>query len=167
MSLLKTATISPCLWFDDQAEAAAQFYVGIFPNSRIHRIARYPAAGQEVHGRAAGSVMTAEFELDGLLFMGLNGGPQFRFTEAISLQILCDTQEQVDHYWQHLGEGGGGKPVACGWLRDRYGLSWQVVPRRLCELNNDPDPVRAARVFGAMMNMVKLDIAELERAWRG
>ena len=167
MSLIQTAVISPCLWFDDQAEAAATHYVEIFPNAKIHKIARYPNAGQDVHGRAAGSVMTVEFELEGVLFCALNGGPGFKFNEAISLQILCDTQEQIDHYWHALGEGGGGQSVQCGWLKDRYGVSWQVAPRILGQLAVDPDPVRAARVFGAMMKMVKIDIAEIERAANG
>lgn len=164
MSLIQSAVISPCLWFDGEAEAAATHYTGIFPNSRIHRIARYPNVGQEVHGRAAGSVMTVEFELEGVLFCALNGGPGFKFNEAISLQILCDTQQQIDHYWHALGEGGGGQSVQCGWLKDRYGVSWQVAPRLLGQLALDPDPARAARAFGAMMKMVKIDIAEIERA---
>jgi predicted 3-demethylubiquinone-9 3-methyltransferase (glyoxalase superfamily) len=147
MSLIQSAVISPCLWFDGEAEAAATHYTGIFPNSRIHRIARYPNVGQE-----------------GLLFCALNGGPGFKFNEAISLQILCDTQQQIDHYWHALGEGGGGQSVQCGWLKDRYGVSWQVAPRLLGQLALDPDPARAARAFGAMMKMVKIDIAEVERA---
>lgn len=167
MSLIQTAVISPCLWFDHQAEEAATHYVGIFPNAKIHKIARYPNVGQDVHGREAGSVMTVEFELEGVLFCALNAGPAFQFNEAISLQILCDTQEQIDHYWHQLGEGGGGRSVQCGWLKDRYGVSWQVAPRILGQLAVDPDPVRAARVFGAMMKMVKIDLAQIERAANG
>jgi predicted 3-demethylubiquinone-9 3-methyltransferase (glyoxalase superfamily) len=159
--------IAPCLWFDDQAEAAAEFYVGIFPNSRIGRISHYTEAGREIHRRPPGSVLTVDFELDGQPFTALNGGPVFQFTEAISFQIDCATQEEVDHYWTALGEGGDPRAQQCGWLKDRFGVSWQVVPHVLADLLNDPDTVRANRVMEAMLAMKKLDIAELERAYAG
>ncbi len=159
--------ISPCLWFDNQAEQAAQFYTSIFPNSRIVTIARYGKAGTEIHGRAPGSVMTVAFELDGHAFTALNGGPVFTFNEAISFQVYCDSQQEVDHYWNHLKEGGDQSAQQCGWLKDRYGASWQVVPRMLVDLMTDPDPAKADRTMNAMLKMKKLDIAELERAYRG
>jgi predicted 3-demethylubiquinone-9 3-methyltransferase (glyoxalase superfamily) len=163
-SLAPHHTLTPCLWFDHQAEDAAQFYVDIFPRSCISRVLRYGEVGREVHGRAPGSVMTVAFELDGQGFTALNGGPVFRFNEAISLQVHCDTQAEVDHYWARLSEGGDPAAQNCGWLKDRYGLSWQVVPRRLVELIADVDAARANRVFGAMLQMRKLDIATLEAA---
>jgi predicted 3-demethylubiquinone-9 3-methyltransferase (glyoxalase superfamily) len=157
-----TKPIVACLWYDAQAEEAARFYTGIFPNSKIGKISRYTEAGREVHGRPAGSVMTVEFELNGQPFTGLNGGPHFKFNEAISFQIDCRTQDEVDHYWDRLGEGGEEGP--CGWLKDRYGVSWQVVPSRLTELLGDPDPKTSQRVMGAMLQMGKIDIAALEDA---
>ncbi len=159
--------ITPCLWFDDQAEEAARFYVSIFPNSRIGRISRYGEAGQEVHGRPPGSVMDVFFELDGAEFSALNGGPVFKFNEAISLQIFCETQEEVDHYWNRLSEGGDETAQQCGWLKDRYGLSWQVVPRVLYELLRDEKTDAFQRAMQAMLSMKKLDIGELERAFAG
>ncbi len=159
--------ISPCLWFDDQAEEAANFYVGIFKNSRIVKISRYGKAGREIHGRPAGSVMTADFELDGLPFTALNGGPMFKFNEAISFQVLCETQEEVDYYWEKLSEGGDEKAQQCGWLKDKFGASWQVVPTILNELVEDPDSEGGQRAFAAMLRMKKLDIAELKRAYKG
>jgi predicted 3-demethylubiquinone-9 3-methyltransferase (glyoxalase superfamily) len=132
--------ITPCLWFDDQALPAAEFYTSIFKNSKIGTISRYGEAGREVHGKPAGSVMTVAFVLDGQAFTALNGGPVFRFTEAISLQIDCESQKEVDYYWDKLSEGGDDKAQQCGWLKDRYGLSWQVVPRALIELMSDPIP---------------------------
>ena len=122
--------IAPCLWFDDQAEPAAKFYTGIFPNSKTVKITRYGKAGQEVHGGKPGSVLTVAFELDGQAFTALNGGPVFKFNEAISFQVICDTQEEVDYYWEKLSAGGEPKAQQCGWLKDRYGVSWQVVPSR-------------------------------------
>ena len=157
--------ITPCLWFDNQAEEAARFYTAIFPNSKIVDIARYGEAGTEIHGRPAGSVMTVAFELDGQAFTALNGGPVFKFNEAISFQVYCDTQEEVDHYWTKLGAGGDEKAQQCGWLKDKYGLSWQVVPRALIEMIQDPNYEKSQRVFKAMLQMKKLDIAALKRAY--
>ena len=161
------ARIVPCLWFADQAEEAALFYTSVFPNSRIVATTRYGEAGHEVHGRAAGSVMTVEFELHGHPFTALNGGPVFTFNGAVSLQILCDTQEEIDHYWERLGAGGDPSAQQCGWLKDRFGLSWQIIPRRLSELLGDPDPARASRVRQAMLAMGKIDVAALEAAHSG
>ena len=151
----------PCLWFDRQAEHAAQLYTGIFPNSAILGVSRY---GPDMPG-VEGEVMTVEFSLDGQRYVGLNGGPQFPFTEAISFQIHCADQDEVDHYWSHLTTGGEEGP--CGWLKDRFGVSWQVVPRRLFELVGDSDPGRAQRATQAMLTMKKIDIAGLERAADG
>ncbi|HET7463414.1 MAG TPA: VOC family protein [Longimicrobium sp.] len=162
-----TQRISPCLWFDDQGEDAANFYVGIFPNSRITAISRYGEAGQEIHHRAPGSVMTVEFELDGQTFTALNGGPVFTFNEAISLQVQCDTQDEIDHYWEKLGAGGDPAAQQCGWLKDRYGVSWQVVPREMGELFKDAGSAGAQRAMQAMLRMKKLDLAELRRAHDG
>jgi predicted 3-demethylubiquinone-9 3-methyltransferase (glyoxalase superfamily) len=160
-------TIAPCLWVDDQAEAAARLYTSIFPNSKITAVTRYGPAGREVHGREPGSVMTVEFELDGQPFTALNAGPMFNFNEAISFQILCENQDEIDRYWEKLSEGGDEAAQQCGWLKDRYGLSWQVVPRAWIEMVADPESAGAQRAFGAMMEMKKLDIAELERAYAG
>lgn len=159
--------ITPFLWFDDQAEDAAAFYTSIFPNSGITGTWRYGEAGREVHGREPGSVMTIAFELDGQPFTALNGGPVFEFSQAISLVIHCESQEEVDHYWHRLSEGGDESAQQCGWLKDRFGLSWQVVPKVLPELLGDPDPAKAGRVMTALMGMKKLDIADLERARAG
>src|SRR5687767_8772084 len=159
--------ITPCLWFDDQAEEAAAFYTAIFRNSRITRVARYGDAGREVHGRPAGSVMTVAFELDGQPFTALNGGPMFEFNEAISLQVMCETQEEVDYHWARLSQGGDEKAQQCGWLKDRYGLSWQVVPTALIEMIGDPDTDKSGRVMTAMLRMKKIDIAALKRAYAG
>jgi predicted 3-demethylubiquinone-9 3-methyltransferase (glyoxalase superfamily) len=157
--------ITPCLWFDSEAEEAANFYVSLFENSRIKRISRYGKEGFEVHGRPAGSVMTVEFELAGQTFTALNGGPIFKFTEAVSFQVHCATQAEVDRFWSRLSEGGQEGP--CGWLKDRYGLSWQVVPAVLPEMLLDPDPAKAQRVTKAFLQMKKFDIAALERAYQG
>ncbi len=159
--------ITPCLWFDEQAEAAAQFYTGVFANSRIVSIIRYGEAGHEIHGRPAGMVMTVAFELDGQAFTALNGGPVFRFNEAISLQVRCETQNEVDYYWTRLSAGGDEKAQQCGWLKDRYGLSWQVVPTALIDMISDPDHDRAQRATQAMLRMKKFDIAALRRAFAG
>lgn len=153
--------ISPFLWFDTQAEEAARFYVSIFRNSRIVNVTRYGAAGPG----PAGSVMTVEFELEGQSFIALNGGPQFRFTEAVSFSVDCETQAEVDAYWGKLTAGGKEEP--CGWLKDKFGLSWQVNPRTLGHLLGDPDPVRANRVMRAMLQMKKIDIAALQKAYDG
>jgi predicted 3-demethylubiquinone-9 3-methyltransferase (glyoxalase superfamily) len=159
--------ITPCLWFDTQAEEAARYYTGIFKNSKIGKISRYTEAGREVHGQKAGTVMTVEFELNGQPFTALNGGPIFKFNEAISFQIMCQTQEEVDHYWNKLSEGGDKNSQQCGWVKDKYGLSWQVVPTVLPELLTDPDKEKAGRAMEAMLQMKKLDIAELKRAFEG
>ena len=153
--------ITPCLWFDNQAEEAANYYVGIFPNSRITATTRYPSAGQEIHQQQAGSVMVVAFELDGHTFTALNGGPLFTFNEAVSLQVNCDSQEEIDYYWNKLGAGGDPNAQQCGWLKDRYGLSWQVVPRGMEEMLKAPESAGANRAMGAMMKMKKIDLAAL------
>ena len=158
--------IAPCLWFDNQAEDAARFYTGIFKNSKIGIITRYGEAGHEIHNRPAGSVMTVGFALDGQPFTALNGGPLFKFNEAVSFQVYCDTQEEIDHYWKAL-TAGGGQEIECGWLKDRYGMSWQVNSKRLSDLVADPDTARVDRVMKAMLGMKKLVIADLENAARG
>jgi predicted 3-demethylubiquinone-9 3-methyltransferase (glyoxalase superfamily) len=152
------SSISPCLWFDTQAEDAARFYTSVFPNSRIVDVQRYGSAGP----REEGLVMIVAFELDGTRFLALNGGPEFTFSEAISFEVECADQAEVDRYWTTLSEGGEEGP--CGWLKDRFGVSWQIVPRRLNELIADPDEEKAQRVMAAMLKMGKLDVAELERA---
>ncbi|MBV9309690.1 MAG: VOC family protein [Solirubrobacterales bacterium] len=151
-------SITPCLWFDTEGEEAAEFYTSLFPNSRILEVKHYGEAGP----RPAGTVMTVSFEIDGQRFLALNGGPQYKFSEAISYQVHCVTQGDVDYYWSRLSEGGEEGP--CGWLKDRYGLSWQVVPDRLPELLSSPDPEASQRAMEAMMKMRKIEIAELERA---
>lgn len=159
--------ISPCLWIDDQAEEAARFYTAIFKDSKITAITRYPDTGQEIHGKPPGSVLTVAFELSGQSFTALNGGPHFKFNEAISFQIECATQEEVDYYWEKLNEGGDPNAQQCGWLKDKFGLSWQVVPKILPELLNDRDTAKSTRAFQAMLQMKKLDIAALQRAFAG
>lgn len=150
--------LTPCLWFDTEGEEAAQLYTSIFPNSKIVDVSRYGSAGP----RPEGTVMTVDFELDGQPFLALNGGPDFTFSEAVSFQVSCESQEEVDHYWSKLSEGGEEGP--CGWLKDRFGLSWQITPKRLPELLSDPDRERSQRVMAAMLEMKKIDIAGLERA---
>jgi predicted 3-demethylubiquinone-9 3-methyltransferase (glyoxalase superfamily) len=150
--------ITPSLWFDTEAEEAADFYVSVFKNSQVLNVSRYGEAGP----RPAGTVMTVDFELDGQQFIALNGGPEFPFTEAVSLQVNCETQEEVDRYWSVLSEGGEEGP--CGWLKDRYGLSWQIIPVALVELLNDPDAAKAQRAMAAMLQMKKIDIAALQAA---
>ena len=157
--------ITPCLWFDSQAEEAAQFYTGIFKNSKITQIARYSESGQDIPGKPAGTVMTVEFELDCQPFTALNGGPVFTFNEAISLQVGCETQDEVDYYWEKLSAGGDPKAQQCGWLKDKFGVSWQVVPDTLTEYLSDPDPTKLGRVMQAMLQMTKIDIATLQRAY--
>jgi predicted 3-demethylubiquinone-9 3-methyltransferase (glyoxalase superfamily) len=159
--------IAVCLWFDSQAEEAANFYVSIFKNAKVTQISRYPKAGQETHHQKPGSVMTAEFELDGQSFTALNAGPVFKFNEAVSLQVYCDTQEEVNYYWDRLSQGGDPKAQQCGWLKDKYGLSWQVVPKMMAELYKDHESAKAQRAMEAMLKMKKLDIAALERAVAG
>lgn len=159
--------ITPCLWFDTQAEEAAQFYCAIFPNSQIKSISRYGEAGHEIHGKPAGSVLTVAFELDGQTFTALNGGPTFKFNEAISFQVNCDTQEELDRFWDKLSAGGPEAAQQCGWLTDKYGVSWQIVPGILPEMMGDPAPGKSERVMAALLKMKKLDIATLKRAYEG
>jgi len=154
--------ITPFLWFDDQAEEAVKFYTSIFKNSRIGNIARYDKASEKVSGRPAGSVMTVEFQIEGQEFSALNGGPEFKFTEAISFVVNCTTQAEVDKYWKKLSAGG--KEVQCGWLKDKYGVSWQIVPTVLSELLSAKDAAKSQRVMKAMLKMVKLDIKKLKNA---
>jgi predicted 3-demethylubiquinone-9 3-methyltransferase (glyoxalase superfamily) len=159
--------ITPCLWFDDQAEQAAEFYTSIFPNSRITAVSRYGEAGKEIHGKPPGSVLTVSFELEGLGFTALNGGPIFKFNEAVSFQVDCDTQEEVDYYWGKLGAGGDPAAQQCGWLKDKFGASWQIVPRVMLQMLMDPDYAKSQRAMAAMMQMKKLDIDALQRAFEG
>jgi predicted 3-demethylubiquinone-9 3-methyltransferase (glyoxalase superfamily) len=162
-----TGRITPCLWFDSEGEDAAKFYVSIFPNSKITSMSHYTEAGKEMHHQPPGKVLTVGFELEGQPFTALNGGPVFKFTEAVSFQINCETQEEVDHYWEKLSAGGEPKAQQCGWLKDKFGLSWQVVPTALPKLLSDPDAAKAGRVMQAMLQMKKIDIAGLEKAARG
>ena len=155
--------ISPFLWLDTQAEEAAKFYVSVFANSKINKITRYPEDAAKKIGREPESVMTVEFTLDGVEFVALNAGPQFKFTEAISFVVMCETQKEVDYYWEKL-TADGGEPGPCSWLKDKFGLSWQVQPRLLIELLGDPDKAKAERVMNAMMQMGKIDVAALEKA---
>ena len=157
--------ITPFLWFDDQAEAAANFYVSIFKNSKIGSITRYDEEAAKAAGRPKGSVMKVAFDLDGQGFTALNGGPLFKFTEAISLVVNCQTQEEVDHFWEKLSAGG--EEVQCGWLKDRFGVSWQVVPTVLVEMLQDKDAEKSKRVMAAMLKMKKIDIEPLKKAYEG
>ncbi|MER6347190.1 VOC family protein [Streptomyces sp. NPDC001595] len=159
---MTTDGFTTCLWFDDQAEEAAHHYVSIFENSEVGTVTRYPEGAL----RPAGTVLTVEFTANGQKFVALNGGPEFTFNESISFQIFCADQDEVDHYWDKLTEGGG-EPGPCGWLKDKYGVSWQVVPDRLISMVGDPDPEKAARTTKAMMSMGKLDIAALDKAYAG
>ena len=159
--------ISPCLWFDHEAEEAANYYVGIFKNSKILKVSRYGEAGKEIHGREPGSVMTVQFELDGQTFTGLNGGPMFKFSEAVSFQVDCADQKEVDYFWDKLTAGGDPRAQQCGWVKDRFGLSWQVVPTMMAGLFGGPVTPGTERAMAAMMQMKKLDIAALERAYAG
>jgi predicted 3-demethylubiquinone-9 3-methyltransferase (glyoxalase superfamily) len=158
--------IAPCLWFAGEAEEAARYYTSIFPDAKIVKIARYGKAGFEQHQQPEGTVLTVQFELAGQTFTALNGGPLFKFNEAVSLQVYVDDQKELDHYWDKLSAGGDPKAQVCGWLKDKYGLSWQVVPRQMVEWFGDPDE-KSERAMAAMMNMSKLDIAKLEKAYRG
>ena len=162
-----TTRIAPCMWFDNEAEAATKFYTGIFKNSRIKATTRYGSAGFEIHRRPAGSVLTVEFELDGQTFTALNGGPQFKFNEAISFQIYCATQKEIDYYWEKLTAGGDPKAQQCGWLKDRFGVSWQVVPTGMEKMLAEPESPGATRAMNALLAMKKVDIAELQRAYAG
>jgi predicted 3-demethylubiquinone-9 3-methyltransferase (glyoxalase superfamily) len=157
--------ISPCLWFNDNAEEAVRFYLSIFKRSKMGTITRYGDAGAQVSGRPKGSVMTATFEIDGLEFVALNGGPVFTFNEAVSFQVDCATQEEVDYYWEALSAGGDPDAQQCGWLKDKYGVSWQIVPTVLPEMLRDGDPHRAERVMKAVLHMKKIDIRTLQQAY--
>jgi predicted 3-demethylubiquinone-9 3-methyltransferase (glyoxalase superfamily) len=159
--------ITPFLWFDTQAEEAAKFYTSIFKNSKITAATRYGEAGREVHKMEPGTAMTVSFELDGLQFTALNAGPVFKFTEAISFVVHCAGQEEVDYYWEKLGAGGDLKSQQCGWLKDKFGLSWQIVPDAMIKMLTDPDKAKSGRVMQAMMQMKKLDLPALERAYAG
>jgi predicted 3-demethylubiquinone-9 3-methyltransferase (glyoxalase superfamily) len=159
--------IVPCLWFDDQAEDAAAFYTGIFRNSRIVRTTRYGSEGFEIHGRREGSVMTVEFDLDGQRFTALNGGPVFHFSEAVSFQVMCEDQQEIDFYWTRLGEGGDEQAQQCGWLKDKFGLSWQVVPRALPELLGEPGSQKSQRAMRALLEMKKIDLDQIRQAYNG
>jgi predicted 3-demethylubiquinone-9 3-methyltransferase (glyoxalase superfamily) len=159
--------ISPCLWFDGQGEEAAQFYVSVFKNSRMGSVTRFGKEGFEVHGRPEGSAMTVTFFLEGEEFTALNGGPLFKFNEAISFVVRCQTQAEIDHFWNRLGEGGDPKAQQCGWLKDRFGLSWQIVPAAIQEMFKTGDTVKAGRVMNAVLKMKKLDLAVIQKAYDG
>jgi predicted 3-demethylubiquinone-9 3-methyltransferase (glyoxalase superfamily) len=158
--------ISPCLWFDDNAEDAVKFYVSIFKNSKVGNVTRYGKEGYEIHKKKEGSVMTIDFEIEGQKFLGLNGGPIFRFNEAISFQIYCDTQEEIDYYWEKLTEGGDKNAQVCGWLKDKFGLSWQVVPIAMIKMLQEKDSKKTERVMKAMLQMHKLDINAITKAYQ-
>ena len=157
--------VTPCLWFDTQAEEAANFYASIFANSRISQISRYGKAGREVHGKEPGSVMVVEFELEGQTFTALNGGPQFKFSESVSFQVMCDTQKEIDHFWNKLSQGG--REGVCGWLKDKYGLSWQIVPSSLPQMIAGASAETLDRVMNAVMSMKKFDLKALQQASAG
>ena len=159
--------ITPCLWFDDKAEEAAKFYASIFKNSKIGDVIHYGKEGYEIHGREEGSVLTVDFEIEGQKFVALNGGPIFKFNEAISFQVHCETQEEVDYYWEKLSEGGDEKAQQCGWLKDKYGVSWQIVPIVLIKMLKDKDTKKSERVMKVMLQMHKLDINHLVQAYEG
>jgi len=159
--------ITPCLWFDNQAEEAAKFYVSLFENSAMGAVTRYGKEGFEVHGRPEGSVLSVNFSLEGQEFTALNGGPDFKFSEAISFVVKCETQTEVDHYWDELGEGGDERARQCGWLKDKYGVSWQIVPAALFEMMAGTDRIKSERAMRAMLQMKKLDLATLRRAYEG
>lgn len=158
-------TITPCLWFDSNAEEAVSFYTSTFKNSKIGKISRYGEAGFEIHRKLAGTVMTIEFELNGQMFVALNGGPIFKFNEAISFQVHCESQQEVDYYWERLSEGGDEKAQQCGWLKDKFGLSWQIIPTVLVTLLQDKDAEKSGRVMQAMLQMKKIDIRRLQQAY--
>ena len=164
---MKINKISTTLWFDNEAEEAALFYTSIFKNSSIGKISRFGKEGFEFHGKPEGSVMTVEFQIEGMSFVALNGGPIFKFTEAISFVVNCKTQEEVDYYWEKLGEDADPKYQQCGWLKDKYGISWQIVPEALGRLMSDPDAKKAKRASQAMFTMKKFDIKALEDAFNG
>jgi predicted 3-demethylubiquinone-9 3-methyltransferase (glyoxalase superfamily) len=157
--------VTPCLWFDNNAEEAAKFYTSIFKKSKIGKILRYGKEGYEIHGKPEGTVLTVEFELNGQTFTALNGGPAFKFNEAISFQVHCKSQNEVDYYWEKLSKGGDEKAQQCGWLKDRYGVSWQIVPVVLVEMLRDKNAEKSERVMKAMLQMKKLDIKTLKQAY--
>ena len=157
--------LTPCLWFDNQAEEAANFYTSIFKNSKITSISRYGEAGYEVHRQTPGTAMTVAFELDGHAFTALNGGPVFKFNEAISFQVNCDSQKEVDYFWERLSEGGDEKAQQCGWLKDKYSVSWQIVPTVLGQMLSDSDHAKSERVMKAMLQMKRIDIRTLKQAY--
>ena len=159
--------IVPCLWFDNQAEEAARFYVSIFKDAKIGKITRYGKEGFEIHGQTAGTVMTVEFELGGQAFTALNGGQAFHFNEAVSLQVPCETQEEVDYYWEKLTAGGDESAQQCGWLKDKYGLSWQGFPKALTELVGDPASEKSQRAMKAMLQMKKIELEKIQQAYEG
>jgi predicted 3-demethylubiquinone-9 3-methyltransferase (glyoxalase superfamily) len=159
--------ITTCLWFDDQAEEAAKFYTSIFKNSKVKHVSRYGEAGKEHHKKPVGSAMVVSFELDGKEFTALNGGPLFKFNEAISLQVMCESQQEVDYFWEKLGQGGDPKAQQCGWLKDKFGLSWQIIPTALIEIMSGSDGARAQRAMGAVMQMKKLDMPGILKAADG
>lgn len=163
---MKCKKISPCLWFDDNAEDAVKFYVSTFKNSRVGNVTRYGKDGYEIHKKKEGSVMTIDFEIEEQKFLALNGGPIFKFSEAISFQIYCDTQEEVDYYWEKLTEGGDKNAQVCGWLKDKFGVSWQVVPIAIIKMLQDKDSKKTDRVMKAMLQMHKLDIDALTKAYQ-
>lgn len=157
--------ITPCLWFDTQAEEAAKFYTSVFDNSRIKRLSCYGKAGHEVHGKEAGSVLTVEFELEGQTFVALNGGPRFKFNEAVSFQVTCETQQEIDQFWSKFSQGG--QEGQCGWLKDKYGVSWQIVPSVLPLMLTDADSAKSERAMYALLKMKKFDLETLHRAYAG
>ena len=164
--MAKVHDIVPCLWFENQAEEAAKYYSGIFKTGRVTKVTRYSEVGHEAHHRPSGSVMTVEFEINGKTSTALNGGPEFKFNEAISLQVMCEDQKEVDYYWEKLRAGGDPGAQICGWLKDKYGLSWQVAPRKMVEWFGEPNE-KSERAMAAMLQMSKLDIAVLEKAYNG
>ncbi len=165
--MAKLSSITPCLWLDTEAEDAAKFYCGVFPNSKITETSHYGETGTEIHGKKSGTVLTVAFELDGVPFTALNGGPQFKFNEAISFQIECETQADIDYFWNRLSEGGPENAKQCGWLKDKFGLSWQVVPAMLPQILTGTDKAGRERAMKALLQMKKLDIAKLEEAYHG
>ena len=162
-----TQKITPCLWFDSQAEEAANFYTSIFKGSSIKTVSRYGKEGYDIHGRPEGTVMVVEFEIEGQIFTALNGGPIFTFNEAVSFQVNCETQDEVNYYWERLSEGGDEKAQQCGWLKDKYGLSWQVIPKGLGALIGDPNSEKSQRAMKAMLQMKKIDIEAIKRVYEG
>ena len=164
-TILRMQKIVPCLWFDDKAEEAATFYASVFKNSKIGDVTRYGKEGYEIHRREAGSVLTVEIEIEGQKFVALNGGPVFKFNEAISFQVRCETQKEIDYYWENLSEGGDKQAQQCGWLKDKYGVSWQIVPIVLGKMLQDKDTKKSDRVMKALLQMRKLDVMALMRAY--